>query len=189
MSSVDPGFGPVLAKSQNLLASQRLTLQSRNLTQLINATRKLAQKPDPNAELNAHMFFASKGIDLSKHSSAMQQLRVAASQEIIEPAEDLDVDSFLEHQHEMLISSAVEECARINANAFHQHYVARLDDDWAAAKRDILESMNFQVRRPTALFPSNNYITMKSTLKSIFSKYQVNLYDFYTFNLFFIQNR
>ncbi len=136
-------FSKILEKTNNVLASQGQPTLRRTLPQLGSVVRKLAPKPEVNTEIGAQLFFASKGLDLAKHASALRTMPLMQTPDTMEPVDELDVDRFLEHQHELLISSAVEECSKLNAISFRQALIGQIEDDWDVAKRDILESMSF----------------------------------------------
>ena len=51
------------------------------------------------------------------------------------------MDKFLEHQHSMLISTAIEEAAKLTANSFRSHYLRRMENEWEQAKQDLMESI------------------------------------------------
>lgn len=136
-------FSKLLEKTNNVLASQGQPTLTRSIAQLGAAVRKLAQKPEVTAEINAQLFFASKGLDLAKHASHLRTMSLGSSVDMMQPVDDLDVDRFLEQQQELLVSSAVEECAHLNSLAFQQSLLGQIEDDWDLTKQDIVESMNF----------------------------------------------
>jgi len=140
-------FAKVLEKSNNILASQGQHAPNRSLAQLSATIRKvIRERPEVGAEINAQLFFARQGIDLTKQAATLRNLNLSQTFEVVEPADDLDVDAFLEHQQELLIASTVEECAKLSALAEHAALVGQLEADWEQVKREILENMHFEIK-------------------------------------------
>jgi len=140
-------LGKILEKTQNLLANHGVTVKSRSLAQLNQITKRMAQQHDINFDMNAQIFFAKRGLDITKQQQLLQTIEASHAQvvETVEPSVDWDVDRWMENQQSQLLSSVIEECDQYNSLTFQDMFVSRLDDDWSQAKRNILESMSFEV--------------------------------------------
>eukprot|EP01006_Ploeotia_vitrea_P052486 TRINITY_DN67692_c3_g1_i3.p1 TRINITY_DN67692_c3_g1~~TRINITY_DN67692_c3_g1_i3.p1 ORF type:complete len:967 (+),score=523.67 TRINITY_DN67692_c3_g1_i3:2082-4982(+) len=118
----------------------------RSITQLDALSRRLARKHpnlDAQEESQAQMFFATKGLDLSKHSRTLRNIDLSKTYESLEPLGELEVEKFLEHQHQMLINTAIEESSNVTASSFRKHYIRKMESDWEQAKQKLLETLGY----------------------------------------------
>eukprot|EP00457_Paulinella_chromatophora_P001441 gb/GEZN01001443.1/.p1 GENE.gb/GEZN01001443.1/~~gb/GEZN01001443.1/.p1 ORF type:complete len:975 (+),score=206.22 gb/GEZN01001443.1/:236-2926(+) len=125
-------------------------------------SRKLAQRTAPlmtrgPVDASAQMLLATKGLDLSKQSRMLQQIGPMLQQIDLSKAyqpeslSELDVERFLEHQHQLLISTAIEECSKSTAKALELQFVQAMQEDWEEDKQRILDAAGFQGRSTGAL--------------------------------------
>ena len=106
----------------------------KNIAQLSATSRKLARAhpkdADSRAEPRAQIFLAKQGVDLSKQSATLLKIDLSRAYEAMEPLGDLDLDKYLDHKSQMLVTAAIEESSKLTENSFRNHYLHRLEDDW-----------------------------------------------------------
>ena len=62
---------------------------------------------------NSQMFLARGGLDISQHHRLLREIDLSLSYEPLEALTELDVDKFLDHQHQMLVNTAIEEATKL----------------------------------------------------------------------------
>jgi hypothetical protein len=98
VSHIDTGGVPTIQRSIPQLAAFASRLVSSHQHGL-----------DPSTESHAQMFFASNGMDITRNQRILRAINLTKSYEPLEHIHELDVDKFLEHQHQMLVNTAIAE--------------------------------------------------------------------------------
>lgn len=141
-------LGDLARESQSLIAHIDMhglpTLQ-RNIAQLDSFSRGLARGRgtgvDHDTESKATSFFAQVGLNAAKHSATVRKIDMRKVYEPMEAISDMDVESFLEHQHKLLITTAIAESSNLTSESFRRHYLNKMEDDWERSKPDVLEAV------------------------------------------------
>jgi nuclear pore complex protein Nup93 len=138
-------FAALREKSSNLVRGIAGGRDSRvlrkTLPQLNEANRKLVRQPvGPESKQQAALLLAPV-LDIGAHDQALQRIDLTKQYDPRVPLGDVDVGLHVQHQHHMMVTNAIEESANLSSSHFRSHYVARIEEDWEQAKREILEHL------------------------------------------------
>lgn len=87
------------------------------------------------------MLLASHGFDAEKHARQLSAIDLKTTFEPLEPIGDTDVQQFLQHEHEMLIITAIEEAKKATQEQFDEAFLRSMQSEWDADKREILQAI------------------------------------------------
>ena len=133
-------------KLTNHLGRSDLPQIQLGLDQIENQSRKLVSKSLRAAsaqpgDARAHYFLANGGIDASELADTINAANIANTFEPLQPIYDTDVESYLKHEHEQVILSAIEEGRRETLQDFHRNLDRTMHRDWERQKRKILDEL------------------------------------------------
>jgi hypothetical protein len=130
----------LLEESQSHLPQTERTAINRDLTGLIQQTNELSssiQAPYRH-ESRMDVVLASRGFDNERHRRTLQG--VMASRVFTEPpqaAKPVDLGLFLQHRHNLILLTAIEETKKKTLDSHEEAYARTLDAEWAQAKLDL----------------------------------------------------
>eukprot|EP01137_Pigoraptor_chileana_P033875 Opistho-2@25511 len=143
-----PSFADLLQQSMLLVSSldevTEMPTVQRNIEQIERASRDLLQKharPGDGAALKGQYLLATHGIDPEESKRNLDALNLKTTFEPLEPVEDTDVQSYLRHEYDMLILTAIEEAKKNTIAEFNANHSRNMVNQWEAEKREILETL------------------------------------------------
>lgn len=88
-----------------------------------------------------HYFLASAGIDAFTLSQNVNQTNIASAFEPLEPLQDTDVQSYLQHEQQQIILSAIDEGRRETLDNFNRNLARTMHSRWSRQKKQIFEEL------------------------------------------------
>jgi nuclear pore complex protein Nup93 len=76
------------------------------------------------------MLLANKGFDATRIARALQSIDLKSTFEPLDAIDDTDLDAYLQHQHDLLILTAIEEAKRLTSDEFHTSFMQQMEEDW-----------------------------------------------------------
>jgi nuclear pore complex protein Nup93 len=141
-------FTALLRDSMNLVKhidTAGMPAIQRSLPQLELASRKLIRSQPAVDANSAQLFLSGHSIDIHKSTRILKDLDLSRSYEPIEGQyNELDVDKFLDHQHNLLITTSIEECNRLTQSNFKRQTIQKMENAWEKSKKEILDSLGFR---------------------------------------------
>ncbi|TKY89944.1 hypothetical protein EX895_001242 [Sporisorium graminicola] len=133
-------------KLTNHLGRSDLPQIQLGLDQIENQSRKLVSKSlragsAQPGDARAHYFLANGGIDAAQLADTIHSANIASTFEPLQPIYDTDVESYLTHEHQQVIISAIEQGRRETLQDFHRSLDRTMHRDWERQKRKILEEL------------------------------------------------
>ncbi|SAM84527.1 related to NIC96-nuclear pore protein [Ustilago bromivora] len=133
-------------KLTNHLGRSDLPQIQLGLDQIENQSRKLVSKSLRSGsaqpgDARAHYFLANGGIDAAQLADTINAANIAGTFEPLQPIYDTDVESYLTHEHQQVVISAIEQGRRETLQDFHRNLDRTMHRDWERQKRKILEEL------------------------------------------------
>lgn len=133
-------------KLTNHLGRSDLPQIQLGLDQIENQSRKLVSKSlrsgsTQPADARAHYFLANGGIDAAQLADTINAANIASTFEPLQPIYDTDVESYLTHEHQQVVISAIEQGRRETLQDFHRNLDRTMHRDWERQKRKIFEEL------------------------------------------------
>lgn len=133
-------------KLTNHLGRSDLPQIQLGLDQIEKQSRKLVSKnlragsAQPN-DARAHYFLANGGIDAAQLADTIQSANIAGTFEPLQPMYDTDVESYLTHEHQQVVISAIEQGRSETLQDFQRNLDRTMHRDWQRQKRKIFEEL------------------------------------------------
>eukprot|EP00668_Euglena_longa_P029366 GGOE01036714.1.p1 GENE.GGOE01036714.1~~GGOE01036714.1.p1 ORF type:complete len:861 (-),score=211.75 GGOE01036714.1:243-2825(-) len=130
----------LLEESQSHLPQTDRTTINRDLNSLIQQTNELsaALQFPYHHESRMDAVLAARGFDNEKHRRTLQG--VMASRIFSEPPQAVhvgDIGQFLQHRHNTILLTAIEEAKKKTLESHDEAYARTLDAEWKQAKNDL----------------------------------------------------
>lgn len=118
----------------------------RSIPQLELASRKLVRQHPPISDAaTAQLFLSSNSIDIQRSNRILKDLDFSKSYEPIQTSfNELDVDKFLDHQHNLLITTSIEEANKLTQFNFKRSTIQKMENEWENRKKEILDQLGFR---------------------------------------------
>ncbi|KJE93034.1 hypothetical protein CAOG_03895 [Capsaspora owczarzaki ATCC 30864] len=177
-------FASLVEESSQLTQQEdELPIIEHGPEQVEHVSRKLLAKTqrtlDTTQQTKAHYLLATRGFDADKYTRNLNSISLATF-EPLEPIGDTDIQSFLRHEHEMLILTAVEEAKRNTVLQFNNNFVRGLEDDWERVKKQleayhprlsVLDAVPMDVKARNAVNDSFISQTRSSSMTPVMTRY------------------
>jgi len=165
MEDVDISLDTLVHDSETLIPVNDELYINRSLHELQHAGARLTAKRDrgPQAQVEAAMYYASRGFDLNRHVKALKQIRYLPSRRAEPLSEIDDMGRYLDRSRATCIMDTIRDSQVMQQRHFRESYEKKFQEDWEQAKVQILEHLgtipNFRTRasalaEPLALPPS-----------------------------------
>eukprot|EP00742_Colponemidia_sp_Colp-10_P004545 GILJ01004851.1.p1 GENE.GILJ01004851.1~~GILJ01004851.1.p1 ORF type:complete len:905 (+),score=132.16 GILJ01004851.1:60-2717(+) len=116
----------------------------RGLPQIEELSRKLVHSKPPVVDVSkqrAHYLLAGKGFNSEKLDRELKQLHLKKTFEPLEPLGETDVDSYLQHHHDMIILAAMEEAKHETISKFQDSTLRFMQQEWEESKKLMLDAL------------------------------------------------
>ncbi|KAJ3383827.1 hypothetical protein HDU92_003919 [Lobulomyces angularis] len=141
-------FQDLYNSSQSLtshIVSTNFPSIDRGIDQIEQQSRKLFSKTtregSRNIDTRTAYLLANKGYDAEKVAETLEQIDFAGTFESLNPIQDTDVESYLQHQHEIIVLSAVEDGRKQCVDDFEINFEKNLTRDWEISRKRIFEEL------------------------------------------------
>ncbi|GBP06032.1 Nuclear pore complex protein Nup93-1 [Eumeta japonica] len=134
--------------------NEELPRVERSLGQVLEASQELYSKVTQSGanDIQAHLLFGSKGIDLQQISQKLETLSSKRTFEPLQPIADSDVESFLKNEKENAILSLIDEVNKNSLQTTEDQKWEHMLSDWNREKIKLMNAM---------IGPSQNWLDLK----------------------------
>ncbi|XP_063617418.1 nuclear pore complex protein Nup93-like [Cydia splendana] len=156
----DSDFSKLLQQAEQLTTeiegNEELPRVERSLGQVLEASQELYSKVIQSGanDIQAHLLFGSKGIDLQQISQKLDTLSSKRTFEPLQPIADSDVESFLKNERENAILSLIDEVNRNALQTVEDQKWEHMVSEWNKEKIKLMNAM---------IGPSQNWLDLKRT--------------------------
>eukprot|EP00029_Vermamoeba_vermiformis_P006383 TRINITY_DN2483_c0_g1_i2.p1 TRINITY_DN2483_c0_g1~~TRINITY_DN2483_c0_g1_i2.p1 ORF type:complete len:833 (-),score=260.37 TRINITY_DN2483_c0_g1_i2:26-2524(-) len=139
-------FNKLLEQSKQLTTQfqdQGFLIQ-RNIEQIDEASRNLVQKvsqEEKKSHPKAQILLARQGFDTEKLTQNLSSIDLKTTFEPLESISETDLESYLKHEHELIVLSAIEEAKKETIEQYNSNFISRMEDEWEEKKREIIEML------------------------------------------------
>ena len=140
-------FGLLLADAKRRNAQfdeQGIPKIHRRVDQIEEDSRRLVAKAARTGDLTnknrGHYLLARRGYDADKLARSLNAIDLRTPFEPLDALADTDVVGYLQHQHELVVVTAVMEAKKETVASFERAYVASLEAEWDEKKRELLDA-------------------------------------------------
>ncbi|CAH2240566.1 jg21040 [Pararge aegeria aegeria] len=156
----DEDFSKLLQQAEQLTTeiegNEELPRVERSLGQVLEASHELYSRviqSGPN-NIQAHVLFGSKGIDLQQISQKLETLSSKRTFEPLQPIADSDIESFLKNERENAILSLIDEVNKNSLQTTEDQKWEHMLSEWNKEKIKLMNAM---------IGPSQNWLDLKRT--------------------------
>ncbi|XP_045766875.1 nuclear pore complex protein Nup93-like [Maniola jurtina] len=156
----DEDFSKLLQQAEQLTTeiegNEELPRVERSLGQVLEASHELYSRviqSGPN-QIQAHVLFGSKGIDLQQISQKLETLSSKRTFEPLQPIADSDIESFLKNERENAILSLIDEVNKNSLQTTEDQKWEHMLSEWNKEKIKLMNAM---------IGPSQNWLDLKRT--------------------------
>ncbi|XP_073942095.1 nuclear pore complex protein Nup93-like isoform X2 [Choristoneura fumiferana] len=156
----DSDFSKLLQQAEQLTTeiegNEELPRVERSLGQVLEASQELYTKVIQSGanDIQAHLLFGSKGIDLQQISQKLDTLSSKRTFEPLQPIADSDIESFLKNERENAILSLIDEVNRNALQTVEDQKWEHMLSEWNKEKIKLMNAM---------IGPSQNWLDLKRT--------------------------
>ncbi|KAG6450374.1 hypothetical protein O3G_MSEX006577 [Manduca sexta] len=156
----DEDFSKLLQQAEQLTTeiegNEELPRVERSLGQVLEASQELYSRVIQSGtnDIQAHLLFGSKGIDLKQISQKLETLSAKRTFEPLQPIADSDIESFLRNERENAILSLIDE---VNENSLQTTEDQKWEHMLSEWNREKIKLMNAMIG------PSQNWLDLKRT--------------------------
>ncbi|XP_013134005.1 PREDICTED: nuclear pore complex protein Nup93-like [Papilio polytes] len=156
----DDDFSKLLQEAEQLTTeiegNEELPRVERSLGQVLEASHELYSRVIQSGanDIQAHLLFGSKGIDLQQISQKLETLSSKRTFEPLQPIADSDVESFLKNERENAILSLIDEVNKNSLQTTEDQKWEHMLSEWNKEKTNLMNAM---------IGPSQNWLDLKKT--------------------------
>lgn len=156
----DEGFSKLLQQAEQLTTeiegNEELPRVERSLGQVLEASQELYSRVIQSGanDIQAHLLFGSKGIDLNQISQKLETLSSKRTFEPLQPIADSDIESFLKNEKENAILSLIDEVNKNSLQTTEDQKWEHMLSEWNKEKIKLMNAM---------IGPSQNWLDLKRT--------------------------
>ncbi|CAH2067266.1 unnamed protein product, partial [Iphiclides podalirius] len=156
----DDDFSKLLQQAEQLTTeiegNEELPRVERSLGQVLEASHELYSRVIQSGanDIQAHLLFGSKGIDLQQISQKLETLSSKRTFEPLQPIADSDVESFLKNERENAILSLIDEVNKNSLQTTEDQKWEHMLSEWNKEKLKLMNAM---------IGPSQNWLDLKRT--------------------------
>ncbi|XP_050670495.1 nuclear pore complex protein Nup93-like [Leptidea sinapis] len=156
----DEDFSKLLQQAEQLTTeiegNEDLPRVERSLGQVLEASNELYSRVIQSGtnDIQAHLLFGSKGIDLQKISQKLETLSSKRTFEPLQPIADSDIESFLKNERENAILSLIDEVNKNSLQTTEDQKWEHMLSEWNKEKIKLMNAM---------IGPSQNWLDLKRT--------------------------
>ncbi|XP_068621036.1 nuclear pore complex protein Nup93-like [Battus philenor] len=156
----DDDFSKLLQQAEQLTTeiegNEELPRVERSLGQVLEASHELYSRVIQSGanDIQAHLLFGSKGIDLQQISQKLETLSSKRTFEPLQPIADSDVESFLKNERENAILSLIDEVNKNSLQTTEDQKWEHMLSEWNKEKSKLMNAM---------IGPSQNWLDLKRT--------------------------
>ncbi|CAK1602830.1 unnamed protein product [Parnassius mnemosyne] len=156
----DDDFSKLLQQAEQLTTeiegNEELPRVERSLGQVLEASQELYSRVIQSGvnDIQAHLLFGSKGIDLQQISQKLETLSSKRTFEPLQPIADSDVESFLKNERENAILSLIDEVNKNSLQTTEDQKWEHMLSEWNKEKLKLMNAM---------IGPSQNWLDLKRT--------------------------
>ncbi|XP_049869475.1 nuclear pore complex protein Nup93-like [Pectinophora gossypiella] len=156
----DEDFSKLLQQAEQLTTeiegNEELPRVERSLGQVLEASQELYSRVIQSGanDIQAHLLFGSKGIDLQQISQKLETLSSKRSFEPLQPIADSDIESFLRNERENAILSLIDEVNKNSLQTTEDQKWEHMLSEWNREKIKLMNAM---------IGPSQNWLDLKRT--------------------------
>eukprot|EP00041_Stephanoeca_diplocostata_P031039 m.956728 g.956728 ORF g.956728 m.956728 type:complete len:925 (-) comp23874_c0_seq2:123-2897(-) len=143
----------------------RLRMENRSIQQLLEQTSEVARRASRTtdgavAHVQAQMFHAGNGIDVSRYHKGLDDLKLPTSVDPPRRIGETSVDAFLKNERHNALNIAISATQHETLQEFHGQHLRAMQNDWEREKVAIRELLAAGVDIPEA--PTDYYYTNKN---------------------------
>ncbi|XP_053608386.1 nuclear pore complex protein Nup93-like [Plodia interpunctella] len=156
----DEDFSTLLQQAEQLTTeiegNEELPRVERSLGQVLEASQELYSRVIQSGanDIQAHLLFGSKGIDLQQISQKLETLSSKRTFEPLQPIADSDIESFLKNERENAILSLIDEVNKNSLQTTEDQKWEHMLSEWNREKIKLMNAM---------IGPSQNWLDLKRT--------------------------
>uniref|UniRef100_A0A2A4JA62 Nuclear pore protein n=1 Tax=Heliothis virescens TaxID=7102 RepID=A0A2A4JA62_HELVI len=156
----DDDFSKLLQQAEQLTTeiegNEELPRVERSLGQVLEASQELYSRVIQSGanDIQAHLLFGSKGIDLQQISQKLETLSSKRTFEPLQPIADSDIESFLRNERENAILSLIDEVNKNSLQTTEDQKWEHMLSEWNREKIKLMNAM---------IGPSQNWLDLKRT--------------------------
>ncbi|XP_047544610.1 nuclear pore complex protein Nup93-like [Vanessa atalanta] len=156
----DDDFSKLLQQAEQLTTeiegNEELPRVERSLGQVLEASHELYSRVIQSGanDIQAHLLFGSKGIDLQQISQKLETLSSKRTFEPLQPIADSDIESFLKNERENAILSLIDEVNKNSLQTTEDQKWEHMLSEWTKEKIKLMNAM---------IGPSQNWLDLKRT--------------------------
>eukprot|EP01134_Creolimax_fragrantissima_P005042 CFRG5042T1 len=143
--AMDTGLPPVKRTPEEL---------ARLSDQLRHKNMRETDQSSQNVE-DARYMMLQHGCDTSRLTRSLQQINLKKTFEPLDSLNVTDIQGYLRHEHELMVTAVIEEAEQNAIIAFNQNFTSSVEREWQQEKKDILMSLTSQtdthMQRPVAV--------------------------------------
>lgn len=157
---MDADFSRLLQEAEQLTSeiegNEDLPRVERSLGQVLEASQELYSRVMQSGanDIQAHLLFGSKGIDLQQISQKLETLSSKRTFEPLQPIADSDIESFLRNERENAILSLIDEVNKNSLQTTEDQKWEHMVNEWNKEKIKLMNAM---------IGPSQNWLDLKRT--------------------------
>ncbi|CAH0405001.1 unnamed protein product [Chilo suppressalis] len=154
----DEDFSKLLQQAEQLTTeiegNEELPRVERSLGQVLEASQELYSRFIQSGanDIQAHLLFGSKGIDLQQISQKLETLSSKRTFEPLQPIADSDIESFLRNERENAILSLIDEVNKNSLQTAEDQKWEHMMSEWNREKIKLMNAM---------IGPSQNWLDLK----------------------------
>ncbi|CAF4785806.1 unnamed protein product [Pieris macdunnoughi] len=154
----DDDFSKLLQQAEQLTTeiegNEDLPRVERSLGQVLEASHELYSRviQSGSNDIQAHLLFGSKGIDLQQISQKLETLSSKRTFEPLQPIADSDIESFLKNERENAILSLIDEVNKNSLQTTEDQKWEHMLSEWNKEKIKLMNAM---------IGPSQNWLDLK----------------------------
>ncbi|CAG4943938.1 unnamed protein product [Colias eurytheme] len=154
----DEDFSKLLQQAEQLTTeiegNEDLPRVERSLGQVLEASHELYSRVIQSGtnDIQAHLLFGSKGIDLQQISQKLETLSSKRTFEPLQPIADSDIESFLKNERENAILSLIDEVNKNSLQTTEDQKWEHMLSEWNKEKIKLMNAM---------IGPSQNWLDLK----------------------------
>ncbi|XP_049849579.1 nuclear pore complex protein Nup93-like [Schistocerca gregaria] len=116
----------------------------RNTRQLHDDSVLLARRHsiDEQTKNKAQYLLMKRGYDLERSQRDLNAIDIRSTLESVETCYETDLEGYLQHEHEALLLTAIEEAKKETVEYFSTNFSAYMNGEWEETKKELIEFFN-----------------------------------------------
>lgn len=124
-------------------------------------------KKNVNYENKAHYLLADRGFDAEKLNNQLSEIELQTAYEPTETLGETDIESYLQHHHNMIVLTAIEESILSTKKSCDAVMMNALSSDWELSKNRLMDKMG----RVRGSFQGSEYTQKEKKVEDAASPY------------------